>query len=284
VVVAISEEMQRETGRRARHRPGARAAAAPRAGSGAGDDGDARRRSGPSPCSAAAAGARRARGDPRFLLANDLPVAVSFRRQGLFDNTSPNYAGDLGVGADAALVAKARECDLFLAIGTRMGEPVSQGYALLDTAGTATPIVHVHQDQAEIGRVYRPALGIAADLNAFAAAARAAAPVEDPPWSGWTRELRAAREAQAEAPEAAGPLNLARALQALEKALPPDTVFTTDAGNFATWPTRFMHVASGRTSSAPPTAPWATACRPRSAPPSCHPTAAWCASSATAGC
>ena len=33
-----------------------------------------------------------------FLLANDLPVAVSFRRQGLFDGTSPNYAGDLGVG------------------------------------------------------------------------------------------------------------------------------------------------------------------------------------------
>jgi acetolactate synthase-1/2/3 large subunit len=28
----------------------------------------------------------------------------------------------------------------------------------------------------------------------------------------------------------------------LEKALPPDTIFTTDAGNFATWPTRFMHV------------------------------------------
>jgi acetolactate synthase-1/2/3 large subunit len=180
-----------------------------------------------------------------FLLANDLPVAVSFRRQGLFDGTSPNYVGDLGVGADAALVAKAKDCDLFLAIGTRMGEPVSQGYTLLDMAG-ATPIVQVHQDQAEIGRVYRPALGITSDLNAFAAAARAAAPVENPPWSGWTRELRAAREAQAAAPDVSGPLDLARALQALEKALPPDTIFTTDAGNFATWPTRFMHVREGQ--------------------------------------
>jgi acetolactate synthase-1/2/3 large subunit len=177
-----------------------------------------------------------------FLLANGLPVCVSFRRQGLFDGTSPNFAGDLGVGADAALVAKAKECDLLLAIGTRMGEPVSQGYTLLDMAG-GTPIVQVYPDQAEIGRVYRPALGITADLNAFAAAARAAAPVSDPPWAGWTRELRAAREAQAVAPEASGPLDLARALQALEKALPPDTIFTTDAGNFATWPTRFLHVA-----------------------------------------
>jgi acetolactate synthase-1/2/3 large subunit len=177
-----------------------------------------------------------------FLLANDLPVAVSFRRQSLFDGTSPNFVGDLGVGADAALVAKARECDLFLALGTRMGEPVSQGYTLLDMAGGATPIVQVYPDHAEIGRVYRPALGIVSDVNAFAAAARAAPPVENPPWAGWTRELRAAREAQAVAPQVGGPLDLARALQALEKSLPPDTIFTTDAGNFASWPTRFMHV------------------------------------------
>jgi len=180
-----------------------------------------------------------------FLLANNLPVAVSFRRQSLFDGTSPNYVGDLGVGADATLVAKARECDLFLALGTRMGEPVSQGYTLLDMAG-ATPIVQVYQDQAEIGRVYRPALGIVSDLNAFADAARAAPPVGNPPWTGWTRELRAAREAQAVAPEMRGPVDLARALQALEKTLPPDTIFTTDAGNFATWPTRFMHVGEGQ--------------------------------------
>jgi acetolactate synthase-1/2/3 large subunit len=36
-----------------------------------------------------------------FLVGNDVPVAVSFRRQGLFDGTSPHFAGDLGVGADA---------------------------------------------------------------------------------------------------------------------------------------------------------------------------------------
>ena len=181
-----------------------------------------------------------------FLLANDLPVTVAFRRQSLFDGTSPNFAGDLGVGADAALVAKAREADLILAIGTRIGEPVSQGYTLFDMAGEDTPIVHVYPDQAEIGRVYRPALGIVSEVNAFAAAAKAAGAVQNPPWSGWTRELRALREAQAEAPEYEGPLNLAVALQDLEKVLPPDTIYTTDAGNFATWPTRFTHVSEGQ--------------------------------------
>ncbi len=177
-----------------------------------------------------------------WLVGNDIPVAVSFRRQGLFDGTNANFVGDLGVGADAALVAKAKECDLFLAIGTRLGEPISQGYTLFDMAG-ATPIVHVHQDQSEIGRVYRPALGVVSDLNAFALAARNMEPVQRPAWSAWTRDLRAARVAQAKAPEYDGPLNLAVALQELEKVLPKDTIYTTDAGNFATWPTRFMHVS-----------------------------------------
>jgi acetolactate synthase-1/2/3 large subunit len=180
-----------------------------------------------------------------FLLANDLPVAVGFRRQGIFDGNSENYVGDLGVGADPGLVAHAKDADLIIAIGSRLGETFSQGYTLLDMAG-ATPIVHVYPEQSEIGRVYRPALGITADLNAFAAAAKAATPIKKPAWAGWTRDLRATRMKQAEAPSYEGPLNLAKALQDLEKALPANTIYTTDAGNFATWPTRFMHVGAGQ--------------------------------------
>jgi acetolactate synthase-1/2/3 large subunit len=180
-----------------------------------------------------------------FLLANDLPVAVGFRRQGIFDGNSENYVGDLGVGADPGLVAHAKDADLIIAIGSRLGETFSQGYTLLDMAG-ATPIVHVYPEQSEIGRVYRPALGITADLNAFAAAAKAAAPIKKPTWAGWTRDMRATRMKQAEAPNYEGPLNLAKALQDLEKALPANTIYTTDAGNFATWPTRFMHVGPGQ--------------------------------------
>ncbi|EHM02142.1 thiamine pyrophosphate protein [Acetobacteraceae bacterium AT-5844] len=177
-----------------------------------------------------------------FCVARDLPVAVGFRRQSLYDCTLPNYAGDLGVGADAGLVAKAKQADLILAFGTRIGEPVSQGYTLFDMAG-ATPIVHVYPDQAEIGRVYRPALGITAEINAFASAlARLPAPAGAPRWSAWTKEVHAARVEQAKAPEYGGPLNLARELQALEKVLPDDAIFTCDAGNFATWPNRFMHM------------------------------------------
>ncbi|HET9019446.1 MAG TPA: thiamine pyrophosphate-dependent enzyme, partial [Acetobacteraceae bacterium] len=175
-----------------------------------------------------------------YLVAQDIPVAVAFRRQSLYDGTLDNYAGDLGVGSDPALVARAREADLVLAFGTRLGEAVSQGYTLYDLAG-ATPIVHVHPDPAEIGRVFRPTLGIACDLDAFATALSRLSPVAVH-WAEWTRGLRAVRLASYAVPEYPGALNVARCMRELEGMLADDAIMTCDAGNFATWPPRFMHV------------------------------------------
>ena len=179
----------------------------------------------------------------QFLQGHGLPVAVSFRRQALYDGTLDNYVGDLGVGPDPALLARVREADLVLAIGTRLGEAVSQGYTLFGQPGDA-PIVHVHQDQAEIGRVFRPALGIAADLNAFAAAAAALPP--GPGARAWTAELRAIREAGRAVPEQAGGLNLGAVMRELEGLLTPDAICTCDAGNFAGWPQRFINFGEGQ--------------------------------------
>jgi len=178
-----------------------------------------------------------------FLMSHGLPVAVGFRRQALYDGTLPNFVGDLGVGSDPALVARAREADLILAIGTRLGEATTQGYQLFPTGGA--PIIHVYPDPTEIGRVFRPALGIASELNAFAQAA-AALPPMDAPWTAWTRSLREMREAGRVVPEYEGPLNLAQVMRELEALAPPDAIFTSDAGNFATWPARFINFGDGQ--------------------------------------
>jgi acetolactate synthase-1/2/3 large subunit len=177
----------------------------------------------------------------RFLVANDLPVAVAFRRQGLYDNTLDNFAGDLGVACDPALLSRAAEADLILAIGTRLGDTVSQGYSLFDHAGR-TPIIHVYPDAGEIGRVYRPALGIASDVGPFAAAAASLAPLK-PAWSAWTRELRALRQAWREVPHYQGSLNLGQAMRELEGLLEEDAIVTCDAGNFSAWAPRFINFA-----------------------------------------
>ncbi len=179
-----------------------------------------------------------------FLVAHDIPTAVGFRRQALYDGTLSNFVGDVGVGSDPALTARVREADLLLAIGTRLGEPVSQGYTLFQPAD-GTPIVHIYPDAAELGRVFRPALGIVSDLNAFAAAAAAMTPGRIA-WKAWTAELRALREAGRVVPEYEGGLNLAQAMHDLADALDDDAILTCDAGNFATWPPRFINFKDGQ--------------------------------------
>ena len=174
-----------------------------------------------------------------FLLGNDVPVTTGFRRQAHYDGTLDNFAGDLGVGSDPHLIAKAKEADLILAIGSRLGDAATQGYTLLDMAGS-TPIIQVHPDGAEIGRVFRPALGIVSDLNTFAEAMAAMEPVQ-PKWASWTEELRSLREAQRAVPNYDGALNLGTCMRELESLLGPDAIVTTDAGNFAGWASRFIN-------------------------------------------
>ena len=180
-----------------------------------------------------------------FLVAHDIPTTAGFRRQALYDGTLSNFVGDLGVGSDPALVAKVKEADLILAIGTRLGEPVTQGYTLFEAAG-GVPIVHVYPEAAEIGRVYRPALGIVSDLNVFAhTAAKLSAP-KRVAWSAWTKELRALRLAGAAVPNYEGTLNLAQCMHDLSRLMEDDAIMTCDAGNFATWPPRFMNFKDGQ--------------------------------------
>jgi acetolactate synthase-1/2/3 large subunit len=101
------------------------------------------------------------------------------------------------------------------------------------------PIVQVYPEPAEIGRVFRPALGIVSDINAFAiaVAARPAAPAT---WREWSADLRALHERWRAVPKHSGSLNVAQAMRDLEAAAEPDAIFTCDAGNFATWPQRFI--------------------------------------------
>ena len=105
--------------------------------------------------------------------------------------------------------------------------------------------VACRSSRSEIGRVFRPALGIVSDLNAFAIAAAALDPLQ-PGWSRWTRELRSLREAQRAVPNYDGALNLGTCMRELETLLAPDAIVTTDAGNFAGWATRFLNFGEGQ--------------------------------------
>ena len=179
----------------------------------------------------------------RFAEANHLPVSCAFRFQDLFDNRHPNYVGDVGIGINPRLAARIKEADLVLAIGPRLGEMTTGGYTLLEAPVPKQKLVHVHSGAEELGRVYQADLMINSGMVQFARAAAALEPVAAPAWRGALEEARAELLAWQQEPavfkDGKVALNLWQVVQTLQAELPPDTILTNGAGNFATWAHRF---------------------------------------------
>ncbi|CAN0431494.1 unnamed protein product, partial [Discosporangium mesarthrocarpum] len=174
-----------------------------------------------------------------FAEANGLPVTTSFRTMHLFDNSHANFVGELGIGANPHLSQMARDADLLIVVGARLGEITTQGYTLFDVPRTKQKLIHIHPDADELGRVYRPDLPIVAGADQFAAAVKAMAPVTAPAWQDWTgtaRDSYLAWSTPGGYPEA---LDMGAVWKTVREAMPPEGVITTDAGNFAGWANRY---------------------------------------------
>ena len=175
----------------------------------------------------------------RFAQKYALPVATTFRRGHLFDQTHPCYAGDLGIGPNPKLLERIKAADLVVLIGGRMGELPSQSYTLFDIPKPQVPFVHVHPGTEELGRVYSPALAINATPTAFAAALEtlkfATAPAADA--KGANADYRAWTETPTEQP---GGVNFGKVIVWLRENLPPDAFICNGAGNFPAWIHRFF--------------------------------------------
>lgn len=176
----------------------------------------------------------------RFADANDLPVACGFRRQDLIDNEHRCYVGDIAIGPNPKLVERIRAADLILAVGTRLSEMTTQGYSLLGLPRPAQRLVHIHNDPAELGRVYQAELAIHAGLRAIGPALEALPPVEERPWAADTATMREAYLAWRTPTRLPGELQLGEIVAWLRRRLPPETIVTNGAGNYAVWANRFF--------------------------------------------
>ena len=180
----------------------------------------------------------------------DLPVANSFRRAGLFPSDHPNYAGELGIGPNPALVERIRRSDLLLMVGGRLSEMPAQGYTLLGIPDPGVPLVHVHPDAEELGRVYQPLLAIQAAPGPFCAGLAALEPAGD--GGGRAAEAHAAYLAWSETPgPQPGAFQYGEAILWLRGRLPPEAIICNGAGNFATWVHRYHRFRAFGTQLAP---------------------------------
>lgn len=165
-----------------------------------------------------------------------LPVATSWRRKDRFDNGHAHYAGELGLGANLALVAAAREADLLIVLGARLTENTTQGYSLFDLDSARRTLVHICADPEALGRTWQPRLCVQAAVGP-ALAALGTLPARDR--SAWVYRLHALHEDWTVPTSVSAGVNPADVIRTLSGTLPADTIFCNGAGNFAAWLHRF---------------------------------------------
>ena len=186
----------------------------------------------------------------RFATAQGLPVALGFRRQDYLDNRHPNYAGDLNVGINPRLAQRVRDADALLVIGSRLGDIETQGYTLVDPAGSGKAIYHIQADADELGRVYQPTLGIVATAPDFISALAGLSACQTD-WADWTAAARADYDHWIKPVETPGAVKLEQVIGWLSDYLPADAILTNGAGNYAGWLHRYFSFKGFRTQLAP---------------------------------
>lgn len=188
-----------------------------------------------------------------FAAAAGIPVATSYRRRDLMPAGHPCFVGELGIGADPAIVKAVGRADLVIVAGMRLGEintfgtGVFEGFQLLGIPQPSQTLIHVHPDASELNRVNRADIPVCADPETlFGPLGRAFGTQALPDWSLWRGELRAARESFTTGKPGKGPLDMREICSILRAALPEDAVITVGAGAYAHWPQRyFPHTVHG---------------------------------------
>jgi acetolactate synthase-1/2/3 large subunit len=172
-----------------------------------------------------------------------LPVAAGFRRQDAFDNNHPCYVGALGTTVDPKLCKAVEDADVIIAVGTRLGEMLTQGYSIIKPGTPKQRLVHVYPDAAELNRVYKAELAIHAPVGEFARAL-SGVDVDGIAWAEHTKTLRAQYESfsTVKSRDKFMP-DLDGIIEDIINTLPADAIITTDAGNFSGWPQRYVRYA-----------------------------------------
>ena len=186
-----------------------------------------------------------------FAQRTGLPATASFRCQDYFDNRHRGYVADFGVGVNPKLVARARQSDLVISVGSRLGEITTSGFTLFDIPNPGPRLVHVHPSADELGRIYRPDLAINASLTAFAAKLDRIDDVDGSRWTSWREDARADYEAWVTPRPTPGAVKLEEVVRHVSEHLPDDAIVTNGAGNYTAWVHRYYQYRGFRTQLAP---------------------------------
>jgi len=178
-----------------------------------------------------------------------LPVCPTHRRPQLFDAWHPNYGGYMGIRVPKDLVTEMKRADLLVALGERITDSVSQSYSFPTAPDPQLPLAQVWPDANEIGRVFRPDLGIAAEpAEVIRALLARGAPPGAAKRQGWVAGLHAIHRRLMEPGWDSMPdgVNFAAICVEVGKHLAADAAVTSDAGNFSSFIHRYIGFKPGQ--------------------------------------
>ena len=195
----------------------------------------------------AGAGAHGCRDDlVRLAERSGAAVYAAFRRQDVFGNDHPNYAGHLTLGTGATVLEALRAADVVIVLGARLDEVSTQGYSL-PRAGQTVCIV-------DVDPAASPAwLDVAANLTADVALAVTGlvdlVTPNDRPHAARAHDAYLSHTTPPS--EVSGALHPAEVVASAAKIFPRDTIVTNDAGNFSVFGHRYWRFDCPRTQVAP---------------------------------
>ncbi len=203
------------------------------------------------------------------------PVVNSYLHNDSFPASHPQWCGPLGYQGSKAAMKLIAKADVVLALGTRLGPFGTLPQHDMDYWPKDAKIIQVDADHKMLGLVKKISVGIVGDAGAAAIAltnrladrtlacdatkdARAATMVEEQ--EAWEKELdewihekdQFSLDSIAEASDESGDwLHPRQVLRALEKAMPPRVMVSTDIGNINSVANSYLRFEEGRSFFAP---------------------------------
>ncbi|MDO8632887.1 MAG: thiamine pyrophosphate-dependent enzyme, partial [Phycisphaerales bacterium] len=189
----------------------------------------------------------------RFSEAWNMAVTVSFRRNDLFPNDHPLFAGELGVANSDEQLMAFSSSDLIVAVGTRLGDITTQGFSFPTPPRSRQPLIHVHASQRVLGALFACEVAIPADPITFLQQLldrNGRAPAGRDVWNVRLSENR--RQVAHWSPRHARdgvPMN--NVIHRVGQLLPADAIVATDAGIHAGGVYRYIAYSASRRLLAP---------------------------------
>ncbi len=178
-----------------------------------------------------------------------LPISPTHRRPQLFDAHHPNYGGYMGIRVPPDLINEMKKADLMIALGERMTDTVSQSYSFPTAPQPQLPLVHVWPDADEVGRVFRPDLGIPASphetIKSLLALGTPEGASKRKDWVEGLNTIHTRLLAKEWNPTTDG-VNFAAVVCEIDKHLADDATVTSDAGNFGSFLHRYIGFRQGQ--------------------------------------